>query len=628
MKILNESNINRIMSHMKDKDIAMLTAFRTDPKIGLSKKQNRERNKNLENKLSSMGYRGFTKIVGYYNETPEDKDSDAVAEESYIILNTGSSFEDFVTDMTLLSKDFNQQSIVIWSHANQKAYLLDNQGNILQTFADFSIDTVSKGWSDIKGHNLTFIEESVDIRFGFTDKFNENGNWMTAMGYDAAKNKYRKEDNNMNEDLIKELNNIPESNEVDTAVPVTLAAAKEDDKENVESVKKSFKDLDKFTAEFIKQNDNRENKVKGTEAMDKMELMESLFEDYDEKECEKVKDEVLEILCDNGYDVDSEDVQNYAWAAADYICMTRDYGEEYSVEQWFEDTSDNYPEDLEELPMMEGLSTFSKEDIESIKEVLEDAEIRGWEKVHIFNDGEVIAVDFKNRPQQYFEIGAGRAFPLDKEELPEEMVDMGSFTSKGSLGEAKENKPGMIGYVLEKYADDLAKLTSAQEAIDFLNKHEEEIQDKKYLEEVKRNLAKKKGVAALAYLYNIILKGEDKGRNKEESLTEGKEEDKLKKEFESRDLWQEVYDAVTKNLSTNETSAKKFSKVRKHQADYSDIRVDRDFNIIIPYRSDEARKYLESVADDYVLEIKEDKPLKDSQGEDVKTVKIFAGELV
>lgn len=367
MKILNESNINRIMSHMKDKDIAMLTAFRTDPKIGLSKKQNRERNKNLENKLSSMGYRGFTKIVGYYNETPEDKDSAAVAEESYIILNTGSSFEDFVTDMTLLSKDFNQQSIVIWSHANQKAYLLDSQGNILQTFADFSIDTVSKGWSDIKGHNLTFIEESVDIRFGFTDKFNENGNWMTAMGYDAAKNKYRKEDNNMNENLIKELNNIPESNEVDTAVPVTLAAAKEDDKENVESVKKSFKDLDKLTAEFIKQNDNRENKVKGTEAMDKMELMESLFEDYDEKECEKVKDEVLEILYDNGYDIDSEDVQNYAWDAADYICMTRDYGEEYSVDQWWEDTSDNYPEDLEELPMLEKL----EEDIDASEDILD-----------------------------------------------------------------------------------------------------------------------------------------------------------------------------------------------------------------------------------------------------------------
>ena len=431
----------------------------------------------------------------------------------------------------------------------------------------------------------------------------------------------------MNEDLIKELNNIPESDEVDTAVPVTMAAAKEDDKKNVEAIRKSFKDLDKLTAEFIKQNDDRENKVKGTEAMEKMELMESLFEDYDEKECEKVKDEVLDILFDHDYDVDSEDVQNYAWAAADYICMTRDYGEDYSVEQWWEDTKIS-PEDLEELPMVE------------------------------------------------------------------------------KLEEAKENKPGMIGHVLEKYADDLAKLTNAREAIDFLNKHEEEIQDKKYLEEVKRNLANKKGIAALTYLYNIILKGEGKGRDKEESLTEDYSEDefkqvkeevlevledggydiskrrtqnyasdaadyicmtrsygeeysvdewwgdtqnfpealrrlpkvksleedkkdnKLKKEFESRDLWQEVYDAVTKNLSTNETSAKKFNKVRKHQADYSDIRVDADSNIIIPYRSDEDRKYLESVADDYVLEIKEDMPLKDSQGEDVKTVKIFAGELV
>lgn len=285
MKILNESNINRIMSHMKDKDIAMLTAFRTDPELGLSKKQNRERNKNLENKLSSMGYRGFTKIIGYYNETPEDKDSVAEAEESYIILNTGSSYDDFTADMISLSKDFNQQSIVVWNHENQKAYLLDNQGNILQTFNDFSIDTISKGWSDIKGHNLTFIEESTNIRFGFTDRFNDGGNWMTAMGYEAAKNKYRKEyKNKMNEDLIKELENIPASDEVNTEVPVTMAAAKEDDKKNVEAIRKSFKDLDKLTADFLKQNDNRENKIKGTDAMKKMELMESLFEDVDASE--------------------------------------------------------------------------------------------------------------------------------------------------------------------------------------------------------------------------------------------------------------------------------------------------------------------------------------------------------
>lgn len=625
------------MSHMKDKDIAMLTAFRTDPKFGLSKKQNRERNKNLENKLSSMGYRGFTKIVGYYNETPEDKDSVVEAEESYIVLNTGSSYADFTTDMVSLSKDFNQQSIVVWNHENQKAYLLDNQGNALQTFNDFSIDTISKGWSDIKGHNLTFIEESANIRFGFTDRFNDGGNWMTAMGYEAAKNKYRKErKNKMNEDLIKELENIPESDEVSTEVPVTMAAAKEDDKKNVEAIRKSFKDLDKLTADFLKQNDNRENKIKVTDDMKKMELMESLFEDYDydreeleRLKLERIKDEVLEILEDEGYNVYSDIVQGYAWDAAEYIFEVREEeGIDYSVDEWFDDTSSNYPDTLEELPMLE------------------------------------------------------------------------------KLEEAKENKPGMIGNVLKKYSDDLAKLTNAQEAIDFLNKHEEEIQDKKYLEEVKRNLAKKKGIAALTYLYNILLKGEDMGRDKEESLQEdysdsefeevkeevleiledegydvskrrtqnyasdaadyicmtrgygedysvdewwedtqnfpedlrrlpkvkhleeGKKEDKLKKEFESRDLWQEVYDAVTKNLSTNETSAKKFSKVRKHQADYSDIRVDKDSNIIVPYRTEEDRKYLEGVADDYVIEIKEDRPLKDSQGEDVKTVKIFAGELV
>ena len=193
---IKESSLNRILSHLKDKDIAMITAFRTDPELGLSKTANRERNKKLESKLKSLGYRGFTKVVGYWNETPEDKESEAVAEESYIVLNTGSSFKDFVADMVILTKDvddpeLDQQALVIWSHEDKKAYLISNTGEVLTSFNNFDLDTISQGWTQIKGHKLTFVEEALDL--DFSDRFNNKGNFMIAMGYESNKKKLRKQ---------------------------------------------------------------------------------------------------------------------------------------------------------------------------------------------------------------------------------------------------------------------------------------------------------------------------------------------------------------------------------------------------------------------------------------------------
>lgn len=193
---IEESSLNRILSHLKDKDVAMITAFRTNPNLQLSKTNNRKRNKKLEDKLKSLGYQGFTKVVGYWNETPEDDISKAIAGESYIVLNTGSSFEDFVVDMILLSKDvdnnpdFDQQAIVVWSHVDQKAYLISNTGDILKTFNNFSLDSISQEWTQIKGHKLTFIEEDINNDY-FSDTFNKGGNFMTAMMYGSNRRRHR-----------------------------------------------------------------------------------------------------------------------------------------------------------------------------------------------------------------------------------------------------------------------------------------------------------------------------------------------------------------------------------------------------------------------------------------------------
>lgn len=196
---IEESNLNRILQHMENMDIATITAFRTDSDLGFSKTKNRERNKKLESELKALGYSGFTKILGYWNERPNDPDSVAIAEESYVVLNTASSYEDFVLDMIYLCKDvddsiFDQQAVMIWNHKTKLATLYDNKGNELETFNDFKIDNISQAWSQIGNHKLTFtnisrIEEFVDVEF--SDVYNKGGNWMTAMGHAGRRSKIR-----------------------------------------------------------------------------------------------------------------------------------------------------------------------------------------------------------------------------------------------------------------------------------------------------------------------------------------------------------------------------------------------------------------------------------------------------
>lgn len=78
-----------------------------------------------------------------------------------------------------------------------------------------------------------------------------------------------------------------------------------------------------------------------------------------------IEDEVLKIFDENDFDVEDEEVKKYAEAAAEYIEDARNQWPQYSVEEWFEDTKENYPEDLDGLKKVN----------ESLKESFEKATI-------------------------------------------------------------------------------------------------------------------------------------------------------------------------------------------------------------------------------------------------------------
>lgn len=56
--------------------------------------------------------------------------------------------------------------------------------------------------------------------------------------------------------------------------------------------------------------------------------------------------ELLSFLKYKGFDTSNSDVKQYASAATEYISLSREYGDWYSIEDWYKDTKQNYPEEL------------------------------------------------------------------------------------------------------------------------------------------------------------------------------------------------------------------------------------------------------------------------------------------
>ena len=94
--------------------------------------------------------------------------------------------------------------------------------------------------------------------------------------------------------------------------------------------------------------------------------LESLIESH-RGDRHRVTAELFDILSENGFDTDAEDVEDYVFAARDLVFeeVLADPSKSMReiVEQWFEDTKVNYPEDLESLTRFEeGLFNKKKSD--------------------------------------------------------------------------------------------------------------------------------------------------------------------------------------------------------------------------------------------------------------------------
>lgn len=177
----------------------------------------------LESELNRLGYRGYVRAAGYWDgdsddpasadteaaretdweteairETKAARKTESTREEVFLILNTGNTnFEEFREDMTGLQRLYKQPRLLIRNHTCGKAYISVTDGGTVHTeeygLASLTADTLSVAWAETKCHSpgqFRFAECYPNDRF--SARFNEGGNFMTAMMYDANRRRLRK----------------------------------------------------------------------------------------------------------------------------------------------------------------------------------------------------------------------------------------------------------------------------------------------------------------------------------------------------------------------------------------------------------------------------------------------------
>ena len=106
---LEESSLNRLASKAKKKGIGYVSAERGDK----SKKENKDRSKQLAKDIRGQGLPGPTKVDGQYIENDGSKDGRKVSERSYAVSSGKKGKRKFKKSMEKLGKKYDQDSVLV-----------------------------------------------------------------------------------------------------------------------------------------------------------------------------------------------------------------------------------------------------------------------------------------------------------------------------------------------------------------------------------------------------------------------------------------------------------------------------------------------------------------------------------
>jgi len=122
---LNEFNFARLFQHLENRNVGILTAFRSRYTL----KENRARNKQLETKIRAAGF-GYTRAQGHYIEGFETASAIDAHEEVFIVIgDPGDDSGKLKGFLKTWGKQFNQDSVLYKEFGNESTILIGTQSH-------------------------------------------------------------------------------------------------------------------------------------------------------------------------------------------------------------------------------------------------------------------------------------------------------------------------------------------------------------------------------------------------------------------------------------------------------------------------------------------------------------------
>lgn len=175
---LVETSLSRILQHFDATGFALLSPYRPDteqcPEDGeVTPEENQKRFSQLKAKVKAAGY-GYVPMTGYWEGQAGDCDYTGKEESLFIPNSQGSDLRSLLLQW---AREYNQDA-VLWSPGEGVVEVIDQEGNVLDSYTNFRVDEPTDLYSMLNKGTKTAQQK----RISFSKAPARLGEWKQISG--------------------------------------------------------------------------------------------------------------------------------------------------------------------------------------------------------------------------------------------------------------------------------------------------------------------------------------------------------------------------------------------------------------------------------------------------------------
>ena len=185
---LNETSLSRPYQHIKNYDVAFISACRAEKTYN----ENLRDSKELKARLMTFGYL-VTKVGGGFIENQNLPDERPVEERTYFVVNVRDTYENFEKKIVSLGVYYNQDSVIVGKKGGLDLTEITTSNNCVKpkfsrkVFKNISYGKIDVFYTRFKHNTLVLQEQNQELKIDGFDTLRYHGFSGARMVYSGCK---------------------------------------------------------------------------------------------------------------------------------------------------------------------------------------------------------------------------------------------------------------------------------------------------------------------------------------------------------------------------------------------------------------------------------------------------------